>query len=533
MLTGVIYARYSAGPEQTEMSIEGQVDDCKAYAKEKKIRIIKVYADRHISGKSTVGREAFLSMMAAAEKHAFDCIITWKIDRIGRSREDLALCKIKLKKAGVKLLYAKESVPDGPEGILLESLLEGLAEYYSADLKQKVLRGLREKAKKGIYPCGSLPVGYLKDKKTGKIILDEKKAPAIRRAFQEFAAGRQQGEILHELYLAGVYSKDGGTPARATLYRMLRNPRYKGEFEWDGIQIPAPAIVSDELFSAVQIKAPDRAHNAAGKAKVDLLLSCRCHCAYCGKMLIGDCGTGKSGKVYHYYSCQSKKHKTNCKLISIKQKDLEDTVISHTRKDVLSGKMVEYIADQIMNIQNKLKAKDPIIAERNKLEAIHKKQDRLVKAIEDGGEIVSLAKRLKELEQEADEISLEITKMEMERPYFSRDEVIAWLKSFKINIQKDPAARKRLAQVFIKDVIVSNDTITVLYNSFPERRGIPRRCSNTVSPVDYLFSYSNNGSNRSLTAFTAVLDSGEIAVEFNRLDVISGARADLHYKITE
>ena len=141
-MVGVIYARYSEGPKQTDPSIEGQVADCMAYAEQNGIEVAKVYADRHVSGKSTAGRDEFLQMIRDVQEHLFEAVIVWKIDRFGRSRQDIAINKMKLKKAGVKLYYAQEAVPEGPEGIILESVLEGLAEYYSADLRQKVYAAL-------------------------------------------------------------------------------------------------------------------------------------------------------------------------------------------------------------------------------------------------------------------------------------------------------------------------------------------------------------------------------------------------------
>ena len=127
-MTGVIYARYSAGPKQTEQSIEGQVAECRAYAAREGVEVVGVYADRHVSGKSTDGRYEFQRLLLDAEAHRFDAVIVWKVDRFGRNRTDIALAKLKLKRAGVRLMYAAESVPDGPEGIILESVLEGVAE---------------------------------------------------------------------------------------------------------------------------------------------------------------------------------------------------------------------------------------------------------------------------------------------------------------------------------------------------------------------------------------------------------------------
>ena len=101
-MRGVIYARYSPGPHQTEQSIEGQVADCQQYAEEHGIDIIEIYADRHVSGKSVVGRDEFQRMLRDAEKGRFDCVLVWKIDRFGRDRQDIAMGKVALKRAGVK-----------------------------------------------------------------------------------------------------------------------------------------------------------------------------------------------------------------------------------------------------------------------------------------------------------------------------------------------------------------------------------------------------------------------------------------------
>ena len=99
-MRGVIYARYSPGPHQTEQSIEGQVADCQQYAEEHGIDIIEIYADRHVSGKSVVGRDEFQRMLRDAEKGRFDCVLVWKIDRFGRDRQDIAMGKMTLKRAG-------------------------------------------------------------------------------------------------------------------------------------------------------------------------------------------------------------------------------------------------------------------------------------------------------------------------------------------------------------------------------------------------------------------------------------------------
>ena len=124
---GVIYARYSSSGQRDE-SIEGQLRDCHAFAERYNIHIIEEYCDRAMTGTSD-RRPEFQRMIRDSSKGQFNVVITWKNDRFARSRYDSAVYKAKLKQNGVRLLYAKESIPDGPEGIVLESVMEGFAEY--------------------------------------------------------------------------------------------------------------------------------------------------------------------------------------------------------------------------------------------------------------------------------------------------------------------------------------------------------------------------------------------------------------------
>lgn len=134
----VAYYRYSGGSQQTEQSIEGQRRDCEAYARQHGLTIVHEYIDRHISGRGVESRLAFQQMIADSSKHLFDLVICWKTDRFARNRYDSAVYKKKLRDNGVRILYAAESSVEGPEGIILEGLMESLAEYYSAELDQMI-----------------------------------------------------------------------------------------------------------------------------------------------------------------------------------------------------------------------------------------------------------------------------------------------------------------------------------------------------------------------------------------------------------
>ena len=130
-MKAVIYARYSSD-NQREESIEGQIRECTAFAEKNNITILRHYIDRAFSAK-TDNRPEFQNMIKDSGKRLFDMIIVWKLDRFARNRYDSARYKAVLKKNGVKVVSATEVISDGAEGIILESVLEGYAEYYSAD----------------------------------------------------------------------------------------------------------------------------------------------------------------------------------------------------------------------------------------------------------------------------------------------------------------------------------------------------------------------------------------------------------------
>jgi len=468
-MTGVIYARYSEGPHQTDQSIEGQVADCKAYAAKNGINILGVYADRHISGKSAATRPEFQRLIDDAQAGRFECVIVWKIDRFGRNRQDIALYKLKLKRAGVKLFYAAESVPEGPEGIILESVLEGIAEYYSEDLRQKVIRGRRETLKKGKLAGTALPIGY--KRVDGRPVIDESTAPLVREVYRMYIAGEGVKSCIEYLNAHGVTGCRGGKIGQAVMYRMLRSKRYLGIFDESGIELRADPIIDEATYEEAQKMHKGSRQNAAAKAKDEYLLSCCCFCGYCGTMLVGDSGTGKSGRTYHYYTCGKRKRKGSkaCQLKSLNRDFLDDLVISATVEDMLTEETIKALTDEVMDIQAEGQKESPAVALKSALDGNKKKQANIVRAIEIGNAPDILISRLQELQDEATDLEARIRQAEYERPTVSREAVEGWLRSFKAGDKKDPAFRKRLVETFVARVDVYKDKAVIYYNITEKR----------------------------------------------------------------
>ena len=135
----IIYARYSSDGQREE-SIEGQLRECKEFAERHNMTIVATYIDRALSAR-TDDRPEFQRMIRDSVKKQFDVVLVWKLDRFSRNRFDSATYRAILKRNGVKVVSAKENISDGPEGIILEAMLDGMAEYYSAELSVKVKRG--------------------------------------------------------------------------------------------------------------------------------------------------------------------------------------------------------------------------------------------------------------------------------------------------------------------------------------------------------------------------------------------------------
>ena len=250
-MTGIVYARYSSD-NQREESIDGQIRECREFAEKNDIRIIDTYIDRALSAK-TDNRPSFQQMIKDSSKGLFDVIIVWKLDRFARNRYDSAHYKNILKKNGVKVISATEAISSGAEGILLESMLEGYAEYYSAELAEKINRGLTENALKCKYNGGSVAFGYMIDDEQ-HFQINPTLAPVVLNIFNDYLSGKTQKEIRDELNNKGLKNANGRDFTINNISKILTNRRYIGNYIYKDVVIEngIPAIVPNDVFDKVQ-----------------------------------------------------------------------------------------------------------------------------------------------------------------------------------------------------------------------------------------------------------------------------------------
>ena len=193
----VLYARFSSD-NQREESIEAQLRAMHEYCSRNSIVIIHEYCDRAKSA-TTDDRPEFLKMIAASREGDFDFAIVHKLDRFSRNRYDSAYYKRELKKNGVQLLSVLEQMDDSPESIILESVLEGMSEYYSKNLAREVMKGMRESAMDCRYIGGWIPYGFRVDPQTHRYIINDYEAEAVRMIFRDVADGCGYNVVLNKL----------------------------------------------------------------------------------------------------------------------------------------------------------------------------------------------------------------------------------------------------------------------------------------------------------------------------------------------
>lgn len=220
--------------------------------KKNDITILRHYIDRAYSAK-TDNRPEFQNMIKDGNKKLFDLVIVWKLDRFARNRYDSARYKAALKKNGIKVVSATKVISNGAEGIILESVLEGYAEYYSADLSEKVIRGMTENTLKGKHNGGTTTIGYIVNKKQ-QLEIDPVTAPFVLEAFRRYDEGCTMKDLMDWLNTSGFTNTRGGPVSYNTIQHMLKNRRYIGEYRFRDIVLAEviPPIVPVELFNRVQ-----------------------------------------------------------------------------------------------------------------------------------------------------------------------------------------------------------------------------------------------------------------------------------------
>ena len=464
-MTAVIYARYSSD-SQREASIEGQLRDCKDYAEKNGITVVGTYIDRAYSAK-TDDRPDFQRMIKDSGKKIFDVVLVWKLDRFARNRFDAVNYKYQLEKNGVHLVSAMEPISQGPEGIMVESMLIGMAEYYSAELALKVARGERENALQCKYNGGVVPLGFTIGKEDRLYHIDPETAPIVQEIFTRYADGEPAEKIAASLNERGLRTRTGKPFVKNSFFQIFRNRRYIGEYRYKDIVTPGgiPAIVDKDLFDRVQQRFEQNriAHGRPAKEDVSYLLTTKLFCGKCGTLMGGESGTSHTGNVHHYYKCVSvKKKRTECHKKSVKKEWIEDLVVNETMKMVMDDTAIEAIVSMLMDLQDRENVNLPLYEQQ--LREADTAIQNLLNAIQQGILTKSTKGRLEELEATKEELETKIACEKLAKPKVSAEFMTFWLHRFRKLDVRQKSHRKMLIDTFVNAIFLYDDKMVITFN---------------------------------------------------------------------
>ena len=492
-----IYARFSSD-NQREESIDAQVRAAEEFAKQKKWVVVKKYIDRAKTA-TTDKRQEFQRMMDDSAKGLFDVILVHKLDRFSRNKYDSAIYKRKLRKGGIKLCSVTEFLDDSPESVILESVLEGMAEYYSRNLSREVMKGMRENAYQCKHTGGCAPLGYDVDPVTKKYIINEKEAPAVRLIFQMYLEGFGYDQIVGKLQKRCYRSKLGRPIGKGSIHDILRNEKYSGVYvfnrsaskDWDGkrnnhsskaeeaiIRVPGgvPAIIAPEEFARAKEKMQaNQRRPGAYKAKEHYLLSGLIVCGECLKRegkaysMMGNVKhSGRDKRKHVTYRCSNRENTKQCTNKELNREYVEEFVLEQLEKQIFSDKAIPQLVRQLNEYQNRKKQTNGKEIERLKglVADLKKQMDNLINAIAKGVSEGVFAEKLQKLEEE--KAQAEATLMELgsgETKQLITEEMLRkMLGTFREYVKAHNTLEvKKFISNYIKQVIVYKDHVVVVF----------------------------------------------------------------------
>lgn len=491
-IPAVAYARFSSD-HQREESIDAQLRAINDYAERNGYDIIETYTDKAISARSDQ-RPGFQQMIKDAQHGEFKVVIVHKLDRFSRDRYDSAHYRHELKKNGVALRSVIESSIDGsPESVILESVIEGMNEYYSKNLARETMKGLKENALTGRHTGGSAPFGYRINPETKRPEVNPDEADAIRMIFDMAAKGVPYTMIAETLNAKGYKTRLGNSFSSTSLHDLLCNEKYigkciynrrvsqsccnssrcyKDESEWIVRYDVYEPLVSEELFEVVQRKLRARKLRTDLRSREIYLLTGKTRCAVCGGVFCGTRKHNSKGVTSYSYICNG--HKKGCDNPSVSRSFVEGFVLEKLAEYVFSDRLIPTITAEYNNY---LKKRNAYSSDRT--ETLERERTSLEKKIGKATDIILetdskvMMNKLILLEKRLEAVNRELSYLEKEEQQSrvsEADLAVAFLEirsSLKSGTLK---TMKQLVDKYVQQVDIYPDKIVVKFNLFPHLR---------------------------------------------------------------
>ena len=486
-----LYARVSSDRQDVDLSIAAQLRALRDYAEKHDYLVAREYVDEAESGR-IADRPEFQKMLNEANKPEapFKEILVWKFSRFTRKREHAVAFKSMLRRRGIRVVSITEQADDTPTGKLLEAIIESVDEFYSENLAQEVVRGMREAASRGFWMTTYAPYGYKRvhvqdgAAKRPKLELNPPADAVVRRVFDMVLQGKSILDVTKTLNAEGIPTTNGKKWLKTTIHTMLSHEAYTGTVVWganakDGappvrVEDAHPAIVSKRDFQKARRLLGSRAPKKVNprRASSPYLLSGIAKCETCGKAMTA--AEAKSGK-YTYYICHSllKRGKGTCETPRLNAKSFEKLIVNEIRANILTESnirdLVKLLDEEMDGVAREQRERLQNIEEE--LEDVKKRLGRIWNHIETTDtEMADASDRIREHRERKEKLEIaaeEARALLKERRQFldSADTIAAFAAEMSDFLKTSELTEtKAFVGSFVKEVVVKPGRAAIVYS---------------------------------------------------------------------
>ncbi len=460
----VLYCRYSS-ENQTENSIEGQRRDCTDYAKRYGMTIVGEYVDRAKSA-TTDNRPEFQRMISESANHGFNVVLVWKMDRFSRSRYDSLKYKSILVNNGVKVISVTERISDSSDGVLIESLIDGISEWYSKDLAEKVDRGIRENVLKGLSIGGVPKFGY-------KVVdhryaIDENEGKIVQEMYRLYVyEGLNLNQIAKKLTSLGMRRSDGRPISHHLVEKVLSSDRYIGVLRCSQAvnKEGFPKLIDDDTFRRAQERREQRKHSGgAFREGVEFALKGKIYCGECGELLNGESGTSETGRLFSYYKCKGARKK-KCSLKPIRKDLIEGLVITAVRQALADDEFANELSKAVYALQEK--DSPEVSSLKASLRTVETQIGNIMNAIKAGIFTKSVKEELQNLEDEKERMEKTLQIEFVHHRKFTKAEIKAAIQIMSEYPVENDSKKTSFINHFVDKVLIyKNGNVRIYTNLF-------------------------------------------------------------------
>ena len=507
-----LYARVSSDRQDVDLSVAAQLRALRDYAKANGYSVAREYVDEAESGRIS-DRPQFREMIdeGSRPKAPFQVILVWKFSRFTRKREHAVAFKAQLRRKGIRVVSITEQAEDNATGRLLEGIIESVDEYYSENLGQEVVRGMREAASRGFFLGSKAPFGYTRVKVSDGVKerptleVDPMAAPIVTEIFESSRRGNGLAEICKEVNGRGITNR-GRRWQKNVVHYLLTNEAYTGTAVWGvkskdeknpepvRVENAWPALVSRELFDAVQQGLHERAPTVQRPARVgsQYLLSGLLRCGVCGRSYSAQ--GAKSGQ-FAYYVCSSLLREgagacRNGRYLNASK--VEDLVIEKVRERILTEEtiteLVTLVAEEIDNLAGEVNGR--LTAITAELSDVETRLENLYQALETqqlpievlSPRILSLKSRQDQLVAAREEAEFQLEQRRAELP--TSKEIKGYVAGFRALFQDGTfPERKALIRNFVQGIEIVEDEAVLTYTIPMPQDGVTKESASVLDFV--------------------------------------------------